>query len=31
MDMKIYCLECRIKTDTNDITRTKTKNNREFD
>ena len=28
MDIKIYCLKCKIKTDTNDITRTKTKNNR---
>ena len=28
MDMRIYCLKCKIKTDTSDITRTKTKNNR---
>ena len=26
--MKIYCLKCRIKTDTEDITKTRTKNNR---
>ena len=28
MDMKIYCLKCKIKTDTDDITKTMTKNNR---
>ena len=28
MDTKIYCLKCKIKTDTNAITKTKTKNNR---
>ena len=28
MDIKIYCLKCKIKTDTNAITKTKTKNNR---
>ena len=25
MDMKIYCLKCKIKTDTSDITKTRTK------
>ena len=28
MDMKIYCLKCKIKTDTEDLTKTRTKNNR---
>ena len=28
MNMRIYCLECRIKTDSNNITMKKTKNNR---
>ena len=29
MDMKIYCLKCKMKTDTSgDITKTRTKNNR---
>ena len=28
MDMRIYCLKCKIKTDTSDITKTMTKNNR---
>ena len=27
MDIKIYCLKCKIKTDTNNIMRTKTENN----
>ena len=28
MDMRIYCLKCKIKTDSSDITKTRTKNNR---
>ena len=28
MDTKIYCLKCKIKTDTENITRTRTKHNR---
>ena len=28
MDMRIYCLKCKTKTDTSDITKTWTRNNR---
>ena len=28
MDMRIYCLKCKIKTDSSDITKTRTTNNR---
>ena len=28
MDMRIYCLKCKIETDTSDITKTRTQNNR---
>ena len=30
MDMRIYCLKCKIKTDTSNITETRTNNNRKL-